>query len=177
MEQKEKLHRLFFALWPDDEIRAAIKNRIQQQIKKHPAKKVPVYNWHITLAFLGNVTANIKQCVQEKADQVQVDSCELRLDKLGHFKRTGVVWLGSETCPEPLTKLVEQLNSQLADCDYQSNFKTFIPHMTLLRKAYKALAAEPFEPVTWKIDNFVLVESVTDAQGPHYEVINRWTLN
>lgn len=170
-------HRLFFALWPDKKLRAEIQHRIKPFISKHPAKKVPVHNWHITLAFLGNVTEEIKQCAQAKAELVQAQAFELSLDKPGFFKRAGVVWLGSKECPEALTDLVEQLNQQLAACDYQTDFKIFLPHMTLLRKAYKGFGVEEFEPINWPVNDFVLVESITDQKGAIYQVIDRWPLH
>jgi 2'-5' RNA ligase len=177
MEKKEKLHRIFFALWPGDQVRAEIKKHIQPYLGKHPAKKVPLHNWHITLAFLGNVSAETKQCAQEKAAAIHAQAFEIQLDKPGFFKRARVVWLGTNDCPQALTSLVDQLNRQLAACGYQTDFKVFIPHMTLLRKAYKGLAIEEFQPITWRVNEFVLVESVTTEKGATYEVINKWALN
>ncbi|MGD9385532.1 MAG: RNA 2',3'-cyclic phosphodiesterase [Thioalkalispiraceae bacterium] len=177
MEENEERHRLFFALWPSDAVRTEIDQQIQPRIKKHPAKKVPLHNWHITLAFLGNVSPDTKQCVIEQAAQVHADHFELQLTKLGFFKRARVVWLGSEGCPSALTSLLEQLNKQLAVCGYQTDFKTFIPHMTLLRKANKGLEVNEFNAIQWPVTEFVLVESVTDKKGAIYQVIKRWPLD
>jgi len=176
MEMHEKQHRLFFALWPNDKVRAEIKKHFQPYLNKHQAKKVPVHNWHITLAFLGNVSTQTKQCAQEKADLIHAQAFELQLDKPGFFKRASVVWLGSKACPQQLTDLIEQLNKQLAVCGYQADFEVFIPHMTLLRKAYRSLDLEEFTAINWPVKEFVLVESVTTEQGARYEVINKWPL-
>ena len=180
MDVKKTQHRLFFALWPSDEVRNEIKKQVQpliKQLKQHPAKKVPPHNWHITLAFLGNVSSETKQCVIEQAGVITGSSFALQLNEFGFFKRASVVWLGTKQCPDVLKELVEHLNKKLADCGYQSEFKDYTPHLTFLRKAYKPLDDLLVEPVHWQVNEFVLVESVTTDRGARYQVINRWPLN
>jgi len=177
VDTKKTQHRLFFALWPSDEVRNELKKQIQPLIKQHPAKKVPPHNWHVTLAFLGNVSSEIKQCVIDQAGMCKGNSFDLELNEFGFFKRASVVWLGTKKCPDGLKELVEHLNEKLADCDYQSEFKDYTPHLTFLRKAYKPLDEFLVEPVHWQVNEFVIVESVTTDRGARYQVINRWPLN
>ena len=172
----EKNHRLFFALWPDKTLRNKLQDQLKPFLSKHPAKKVPQHNWHITLAFLGSVTAEVKQCAQSNAGMVKTPAFDLILDKSGFFKRARVAWLGSQQCPEALSKLVEHLNQQLAPCGYQAEHKIYVPHMTVLRKAQKGLGIDSLEPIHWPVKEFVLVESITDQRGAIYQVIDRWSL-
>ena len=169
-------HRLFFALWPDDNVRQMLKQRIQKQLTKHPAKKVPVHNWHMTLAFLGNVSAEAKLCAQKQANLLHGPHFTLQLDHFGYFKRARVAWLGCKDVPPEMVALFEQLNALLAPCGYASEHQTLIPHMTLLRKANKGLDALNLEPIEWRINDFVLVESQITDRGSVYKVINRWSL-
>ena len=133
-------------------------------------------NWHITLAFLGNVSAATKACVVAEASLVKGQSFGLKLDELGFFKRASIVWLGTKQCPDALIQLVQQLNVRLASCGYQPGFKTYTPHLTLLRKADKSFDLKGVTPIEWSVHDFVLVESVTTNRGATYEVMHRWDL-
>lgn len=175
-KDKPASHRIFFALWPDDELRTAIKKQVQHRIDKLPAKRVPVHNWHITLAFLGNVSAETKDCVQQQAALVEADSFALTLDQVGYFKRARVAWLGCSEVPQALNNLFDGLNEALQPCGYQSEHATLIPHMTLLRKANKKPRIDEFKAVDWPVNDFVLVESEITDRGSTYKVINRWNL-
>lgn len=176
MKQEKNQHRLFFALWPSEGVRAAIKKNIQPYIQDHPAKKVPVHNWHITLAFLGNVSSETKACVQQQVALLKEKHFTLQLDHLGYFERARVAWLGCNDVPREMQALFDELNVALAPCGYQSDFKIFTPHLTLLRKVSTALDAQDVAPLNWSVNEFVLVESVTTDHGATYKVINRWKL-
>jgi len=176
---KSTTHRLFFALWPDEDLRAGVKKNIQPYIQNHPAKIVPVNNWHVTLAFLGNVSSETKACLQQQAGLLEGKRFTLQLDQFGYFERARVAWLGCNDVPHEMAALFDKLNVALAPCGYQPDFKKFVPHMTLLRKASKGLAAQDVKPITWPVNEFVLVESVPTEpieKGVIYNVINRWQL-
>lgn len=174
--KKPVTHRIFFALWPDEAVRKAIKKQLQHRLDKLPARRVPVHNWHITLAFLGNVTAETKACVQENAALVKAECFNLQLDQFGYFKRARVAWLGCEQTPEQLNSLYTRLSQALLPCGYTAEHQSLIPHMTLLRKASKRPRFDEFKPVEWPVNEFVLVESQVDDRGSSYKVINRWNL-
>jgi len=173
---KSTTHRLFFALWPDENVRAAIKKNIQPVLQNHPAKKVPVHNWHMTLAFLGNVSSETKACVQQQAALLKGKHFTLQLDQFGYFERARVAWLGCKQTPREMEALFDELNVVLAPCGYQPDFKKITPHLSLLRKVSVALDAQDVAPLNWSVNEFVLVESVTTEHGASYKVINRWKL-
>jgi 2'-5' RNA ligase len=48
--------------------------------------------------------------------------------------------------------------------------------VTLLRKMESMPLPQAIEVPEWAAHEFVLVQSVLDAQGPRYEIIGRWPL-
>ena len=139
-------------------------------------RKVSQHQWHITLAFLGSVTEEIKQCVIEQASLVRSEPFELKLDVLGHWSRPRVIWLGCSKTSGPLSGLVKSLNQQLAVCDYVPEHKEFKTHMTLMRKVTRKPKPLAFNLIRFQVKEFVLVESTLDNTGSHYNVVKQWSL-
>jgi len=170
-------HRIFFALWPDEPLRQQLKQSLTPLLANTKARRVPMHNWHITLAFLGNVTDAIYECAQLQAGDITGLEFELTLDQFGFWPRPRVVWLGCSSMPDPLNDLVSKLNSALQACDFSPEHKIYNPHLTLLRKANQGLDVSSVEPIHWHVDHFVLVESLQTKTGSVYKVIRRWPLS
>ena len=176
MPDKPKTRRLFFALWPDDETRRQIAQHIIPHLHNLNGRKVSQHQWHITLAFLGNVSDEMAACVQQQAQQVAASSFELTLDTIDHWSRPKVVWLGCHDLPETLQILVSDLNTALKPCDYEPEYPEFKAHMTLMRKVTRKPKPFSLQPITLHIEQFVLVESQLDNTGSTYNIINQWSL-
>lgn len=170
-------HRIFFALWPDDPLRQQLKQTLTPLRPNTKARHVPMHNWHITLAFLGNVTEAIYECAQQQAGDITGPAFDLSLDQFGFWPRPRVVWLGCSHLPEALGDLVSKMNNALQACEYSPESKNYTPHLTLLRKANQALDVRRVEPIHWHVDQFVLVESLQTRTGSVYKVIRRWPLS
>ena len=167
-------HRVFFALWPNDVVRDDIRQAVTPSIKDNPARKVPRHNWHITLAFVGNVSDETLECLKQQADKVSFSPFKLTLDHFDYWPRPRVAWLGCESMPEEMIYLEQDLQTRLKNCGYHSDFKIYTPHITLLRNAKKPINQQPKSKVSWDVDKFVLVESKVDHTGSSYEIINQW---
>ena len=128
------------------------------------------------MAFLGNVSEEVADCVQQQAKQIVAPAFDLTLDTVGHWSRPKVVWLGCHDLPEVLRTLVSDLNTALRPCDYEPEYKDFKAHMTLMRKVSRKPKPFPVQPINWHINQFVLVESELDNTGSTYKVINQWAL-
>ena len=175
-KKKATTRRIFFALWPDDALRQQIAQHVWPVFNHPQGRKVPRQNWHMTLAFLGNVSEDEFACAQTQANNVDTKSFELVLDVIGHWSRPRVAWLGCEKKPAAIDELVNILNEQLAICGYTPEYKTFRPHMTLMRKVTRRPKSFTFQPITWQCHEFVLVESQLDHTGSVYKIIQRWPL-
>jgi 2'-5' RNA ligase len=168
--------RLFFALWPDDAVRA----RIEALARRLPARlgrRVPPENFHITLEFIGNVGAAARQCLETAASELKAEPFEFNLERFGYFPGSRVVWLAPGQLPAPMLKLACQLRAAGQRCGYQPEERPYHPHITLFRKVARPPRWPIVEPVVWKVTDFALVESITTEKGATYHLIRRWDLS
>lgn len=175
---EQQTARLFFALWPDDEVRRQlwVLSRTLGEVSRHSGKPVAVHNLHLTLAFLGAVNHAMRCCVEQAAARVEAPPFEITLDCAGYWGRPRIQWAGCEHTPAALQQLVEALNQQLGSCGYQPERREFAPHVTLRRKSRPLPRSVVVDPITWKATDFCLVQSVSAVQGVEYRVLRRWAL-
>ena len=177
MEPHRK-RRLFFALWPDETCRQRL---LQSQrslgLAGKQARYVPGANLHITLHFIGSVPRLELACLKEQSSQLRASAFSLTLDTFGHFKKPQVSWLGMSQLPAGLLDLHGALARQLKVCGFQAEKRHYNPHVTMVRKQITAPADLKAEPIDWRVNDFVLVESVSVRAGVRYDVLERYPLN
>lgn len=165
--------RLFFALWPDEQTRTTIARLLRRVNQHHGGKQVHSDNLHLTLVFLGNVQLTQRQCVEKAADTISIMPFRLCLDHVGLFRGPRVVWLGIKETPDALKQLATNLQGAARHCGIQLDEKPFTPHVSLLRKVTQ-LNALHIEPVSWDVNEFCLVHSVSGPEGVEYRVVKTW---
>lgn len=168
--------RIFFALWPDESTRAALQRACRGVTIERPARRVPAYNLHLTLHFIGNVARDAMQEMLLAARSVRADSFELKMNRVGFFAPPRVGWLGPESTPAALAGLHAALAGVLAPCGYRAERRRFRPHLTFARKLNAAPPVTGFDPVRWRVDDFVLLRSRTVGNGVQYEVAETYPL-
>lgn len=168
--------RIFFALWPDDDLRQRLAGIAAAIPLMRPARRVPDYNLHLTLHFIGNVFRAELACLREQARQVQASRFDLRIDTSGYFGKPRVAWLGCRDVPPEFTDLHHRLGAQLRRCDYRPEARCYHPHVSVARKLQRAPVVTDFTSLDWRVDNFVLIESQTVANGVKYGVIETYPL-
>jgi 2'-5' RNA ligase len=171
----EPTQRLFFALWPDAGVRAALAGFALGNLRR-PARRVPEANLHITLAFPGSVTAEVRDCLEAAAADIRAGAFALSIDRVGYWPRPRILWAGPTHTPAEVWTLVKELRRTMLACGLQPETRPWQAHVTLARKAVRALPVTEIDPVHWSISDFCLVESVTDPSGPVYRIIRRWPL-
>lgn len=132
---------------------------------------------HLTLAFLGERPAGELAQIIAAARTVRTSGFELRLDTIGHWARPQVVWLAPSQLPSALSELVACLRTALQQQGLPFEQGAFAPHLTLLRKlraGFRPMACPA--PLSWSVDEFVLVRSRLSAQGAEYQVLERFPL-
>jgi len=165
-------NRLFFALWPDDKTRQALSQTfLSSAYAKAEGQSFNFLNLHLTLHFLGNVTADKYSCVIKAAENVKFNKFNLSLDTFGVFEKAKVLWLGLSDIPEELTQLHCHLAQALTVCDYRAEDRAFTPHVTLMRKIKKIELEECEQVINWSVDKFALIESVTDSGSVLYKPV------
>ncbi len=168
--------RLFFALWPSDNVRQSIIKASKPSMHKLKGRVIKPDRLHITLHYIGPVNEEVKLCMHEAALTVSGKPFELNLDYLGQFIRARILWMGTQEIPVELNQLHNDLGQALSTCGYQCDRRPFSPHITLMRKCVKPVVHQSEISIPWRIDEFVLVESVQDKTGVSYQVLEKYSL-
>jgi RNA 2',3'-cyclic 3'-phosphodiesterase len=166
--------RLFFALWPDDEVRARLERWSRELHALCGGRTTRPENLHVTLAFLGSVEEARVAEVERAAGEVAPRAVSLVLDRPGYWKHNRIAWAGASTVPPPLDAFVAELRSALARSRVGFDAKGFVSHVTLLRDAREPKAMPALDPIPWKVDGFALVQSATLPRGSRYEIRRSW---
>lgn len=169
--------RIFFALWPDAATRARLAAIAARIPLSRPARRVPDYNLHLTLHFVGNVDRADADCMRRQVRAVGGAAFDLSIDSSGHFDRARVGWLGPARIPDALLNLQRELGLNLRSCGYEAEKRAYSPHVSVIRKLNRAPELVAFDPLLWKVDNFVLVESRAAETGVRYQVVESYPLS
>jgi len=173
---EEPVRRLFFALWPGDELRTAIAPQLAaRQPQGHGRPQTPD-QWHVTLEFLGPVPEARLTAVRDAAAAVRSAPFEVAFDAVEYWRRPQVLCLVARQLPPSLEALVVQLRAGLAARGFEPDRRAFRAHLTLARKVTRPGPVGPCEPLLWPATEFALVESVTGRSGSRYVPVGRWPL-
>ncbi len=168
--------RLFFALWPAPAQRAAL-SHLAGRVPAGLGRPVSLDTLHITLVFLGAVSTEQRQALEAAAERINAPSCLLTLDRFGYWRKPQVLWAGCASTPPPLLHLVAQLQRAASVCGLRVDTRPYQPHLTLCRKVRRPPPGLPgFEPLSWPVAAFSLVESQTRPGGVTYTQRRVWVL-
>lgn len=172
-----KTRRLFFALWPTEQVRQSVIEAAKPVIQELDGRIIDPHNLHITLHFIGQVNEDIKDCMHAAARAVEGKSFKLELNRFGHFSRAKIFWMGSQDTPAKLIQLHDRLAKELSKCGYQCDKRPYNPHITLLRKVARREIKKQAFSIPWQVNDFALVESVQGTDGVEYLVIEQYPLS
>ena len=150
-------HRLFFALWPPERAAEALARQAVVMAERHGGRAIPAEKIHLTLAFLGDVAESRVADAMEAARLVDPRSFMVRLDRLGGFRRSKVGWAGMSRPAPALLAMQSELESGLRARGFALEERPFAPHVTLVRKVERPVAAEAIEAIAWKARAISLV--------------------
>ena len=175
--------RVFFALWPDPEVRGALDLLARDCAARTGGRAPDPANLHVTLAFIGNVDAGGVVVLREIGSNAAAAAAPFRLilDRIGAFHKQEIVWLGCSGMSKPMQALADRLFSQLGAAGFSLEPRPFRPHVTLARRARtRALDwtgdGALGRPIAWNISRLTLTAS-THAQGAlRYLAIDSWPL-
>lgn len=168
-------HRLFFALWPPDEVRSALADAADRIAAFADGRRVDPAKLHLTLHFLGGWPGRPGDAVQQAgaaAASVRARAFHLVVDHAGSFPGARVGWL-APAGNSGLDALWSDLGRALERAGLSTRGPPrFSPHVTVRRDIRARLADIPTAPISWSVDDFVLVHSHDGA----YDVLARWPL-
>ena len=165
--------RLFFAIWPNDAIRASLAEWRDRWTWPRDATPVADDKLHITLHFMGEVPEDRLSDLMSSAE-VPFSQFEVRIDQsvLWHH---GIAVLEPSDVPIGLTGLHAQLGSNLEAAGFALEQRPYRPHVTMARRAARAIPPNtPPPPLPWHVNQFCLMRSHT-GHNAGYEVLKRWT--
>jgi len=169
--------RLFFALWPSDELRADLVSVTQAIARDSGGRVIPPENLHVTLLFLGQVPSARFDAIQQAGDAcANAPAFQLNFDRTEIWGRANLLALTTSTIPPEASQLAEKLRDSLRDEVAATSEHEFRPHITLARDLPRLRHADPVAPLPMKVNDFVLVQSRPGPNGSQYSVLARWPL-
>ncbi len=168
--------RLFFGLECPLDVALAIADWRERHLPPM-ATPVPLKNFHITLAFLGETRpGGLEQLILAVDDCVPCPADRLVLDRVGYWPKPGIYWLGPSTWPEGLERLASDLD-RLNRGGQRRKGRSFCPHITLFRRCLQPPPA-PTRPAGLHFDfeRLVLFESRPGRTGVTYRPVQEWDL-
>ncbi|UJB20966.1 MULTISPECIES: RNA 2',3'-cyclic phosphodiesterase [Lysobacter] len=177
------IHRLFFALLPDEATRermAAVAAEVRAQ---HDAggRLIGAHRYHLTLQFLGDAhqfQADRAAAAQQAAADIVAAAFDLPLDRAGSFRNRSIPWwLGCERTPEGLQTLFDRLGVALAKRGVRvEGGHSLTPHVTIVRDAAAPLHPPiAIGPIAWRVSDFALIHSQLGSRNA-YTVLGQWPL-
>lgn len=176
------MHRLFVAI----SLPEAVTDRLLDlQNGMRGARWLPDENFHLTLAFIGEVDRHGLNDVALALGGISAPRFDLRLKGCGFFgdRKPRALWVGAEPNPH-LSHLQSKVGVALARAGFVLEKRKFMPHVTLayLNGATQDAAAAwcaangLFAAGSFPVDEFHLFESHLGSEAAHYEVVESYSL-
>jgi RNA 2',3'-cyclic 3'-phosphodiesterase len=167
--------RLFFALFPDIEARGRLAAAAQALALDNESHRVPSANYHMTLAFIGEVSTSLAVLKAIGAAQ-RIPAFTVRLDGYEYWPMSSVVVARVSSCPAALEDLRRGLCADLVRCGVRLDDRPFRPHVTIARKVPQAPVLQAMSEMTWSAHAFALARSDRAPAGAVYTVVDSWSL-
>jgi RNA 2',3'-cyclic 3'-phosphodiesterase len=168
--------RLFFAALPAPEIRDKLGSAVDALRLPTEARRVPAENYHLTMAFAGEVSQSQAAVIRSLGAKVRSPAFVVRLTTYEHWPRSEVIVAAASNCPPDGVELHRQLRCELEHLGVVREAIGFRAHVTLARKVTQAPVLKAMSPISWRVEALHLVRSSRAATGSVYTVIDTWPL-
>jgi 2'-5' RNA ligase len=167
--------RLFFAVFPDDETRRRLAAAVHALVLDDESRRVPSKNYHMTLAFIGEVSVPLAALRDVGAAQ-RVSAFTTRFDGYEYWPKAQIVVARPASWSAPLERLQRGLSADLARCGIRLDERPYWPHMTVARKVLQAPVLQALSEIAWTAGAFQLARSDRSHGGAIYTVVDSWPL-
>jgi 2'-5' RNA ligase len=164
--------RLFFALWPDEKTAERLASAASDLALKAIPRPVPAKNYHLTLAFLGEVAQSRLVALRQVGRAHRAPCCSIEFNALEFWPKSAVIVATAQNIPAALVGLRTHLQKQLA-LPLEPQWR---PHITLARKVAQATGRQAMSPIVWRANSFSLIRSETGGTESAYTVVDTWPL-
>lgn len=174
----EAARRTFIALWPSPRLAARMHAAGSVLRLQLPGKLLCAADLHLTLAFLGPLTAEQRQQLLPALQVVSAPALRLRLDRFSYWPHNRIGWLGPSQPSAALQALAWAVQQAASSAGCPPTDARFTPHITLLRHGPPgpAPALPELPAVEWPVNEWVLAASRLGVGRPRYEVLQRFAL-
>ena len=184
MHKDPGMQRVFIGIPVDGQSQQLI-NALLDPIKKlhQDIRWEPANNWHLTLAFLGNLPAAEVECLLRSFDGAyqQESRFNYRLTTLTRFPTpAGRIIALVDDPTGPLDRLFQLTRSFLDSNKVELHLKAFRPHITLgrIRKAkYVKTNFDQQTNINLNINKIAFYQSAPSESGSIYTALKESTLN
>ena len=175
--------RCFFGMGIDHQLAlelVELRDRAVRDLAGAGPRAVPAGNFHVTLAFLGDLPAErlplLEDCARSLLPRVRPGRIHFREAHCFPDARSRIFALEGEPDEDAL-HFYRQLCRCIAAAGFPVEHRDFRPHITLVRLQHSFVPAPrwPLE-ASHRIRDFCLFESVPRANGVRYRILNRWEL-
>jgi RNA 2',3'-cyclic 3'-phosphodiesterase len=146
-------------------------------------KPVERENIHLTLKFLGNVSAHRLNEVKSSLKRLAFPAFNAEVKGVGAFpnlKRMNVIWVGVNEGWSQVEQIYEQVEKLLSSLGFAKETRPFSPHITIARvrsgrkrdevaNFLQHLSEESFGTV--RVDKVRLKQSILSGSGPKYSTL------
>jgi len=170
--------RVFFGLGLQPEEKLAVDNWRQHHVYAD-GRAVPAANFHITLAFVGEIADRQLELLLAGADEVLARQApwetRLHLDRVGYWPKPGIFWIGPGDWTRGMSALSISLGTLAQQFGARKDKASFQPHVTLYRRCTEPPPAPSQPPALW-IDppHVTLFESRQGRDGVSYQALAEW---
>ncbi len=175
-EAASDLARVFFALWPDEPVRAQLDRIAGILHRLRGGRRARSETIHLTLLFVGNVPRTTLPALQAAAAEIRLPAFELVLDQAECWRHNRIACVTTSQSPAALIELVTGLEGTLDRLGIPFDRRPYKPHVTLVRNADCRPDPHPFQPIAWPVRDFVLVQSELCPEGARYTELGRHPL-
>ena len=170
------LTRLFFALLPDSATREHLRAAAVLELPQR-ARAVAPENFHITLAFVGEIPNADLLAFREMGARLCLRRCAIALDSFEYWRKSQAMVLAAQNNPPELAEAADALRLAVAvRVPPRRDDKPWRAHVTLARKVAQAPVLKAMLPITWTSDSFCLMSSKIGGNGSVYTVVESWSL-
>ena len=154
--------RLFVSLRPSRQALAHLGAAVAGRRTSDPEQ------WHITLAFLGEVAAPDTLYAGLGAAAARTAPFALHLAGSGEFARAGVVWVGVAGDVDGLAALAADVQQACRDAGLGLPQRPFRPHLTIGKSGrIERRLLSGYTGPAWTVHDIELVQSVLGRQARH----------
>ncbi len=144
----------------------------------HAGRLVPVRNYHLTLAFLDQISPAQRDSLEQQLQHVMPEVFDLHFDEVGYWSDSQVLWIAPSNPPDELMSLARRCARIANNAGIRVNKKRYRPHLTLARRVLNPPppAMQDRQFVT-RVDGFALCESIRDSKAVRYRELSGWYSN